>query len=81
MIPNPVPLLNDVNPINDVNTNPAITQIIVTAASLAPALLVGVGLGMVAFRKINARYFRWFSMALVICAGILGILSGFGVFK
>lgn len=55
-------------------------QIIVSAASLAPALLIGVGLGMLAFRRINARYFRWLSMAIVICAGILGILSGIGAF-
>ena len=52
------------------------TQTIINAASLAPALLTGTGLGILIFRKINARYFRWFSLAIVICAGILGIFSG-----
>lgn len=56
-------------------------QIIISAASLVPALLIGVGLGMLAFRRINALYFRWLSMAIVVCAGILGILSGVGVFS
>ncbi len=55
-------------------------QTIINAASLAPALLTGTGLGILIFRKINARYFRWFSLAIVICAGILGILSGIGSF-
>ncbi len=56
-------------------------QLIVSAASLAPALLIGLGLGIIAFRRIHARYFRWLSMAIVICAGILGILSGLGAFQ
>jgi len=55
------------------------TQIIVVAASLTPALLSGVGLGIIFFRRINARHFRRLSIAIVICAGILGILSGLGV--
>ena len=55
-------------------------QMIVSAISLAPALLIGIGLGMIVFRRINTRYFRWFSMVIVICAGILGILSGLGAF-
>ncbi|MFC1917569.1 sulfite exporter TauE/SafE family protein [Chloroflexota bacterium] len=54
-------------------------QIIISAISLAPALFAGVGLGMVVFRRINARYFRWASMAIIICSGILGILSGLGM--
>ena len=56
------------------------TKIIASAASLVPALLAGVGLGMVVFRRINTRYFRWLSIAIVICSGILGILSGLGAF-
>ncbi len=51
-------------------------QTIINAVSLAPALLIGTGLGILIFRKINTRYFRWFSLTIVICAGILGILSG-----
>ncbi len=51
-------------------------QTIINAVSLAPALLIGTGLGILVFRKINARYFRWFSLAIIVCAGILGILSG-----
>lgn len=55
------------------------TQIIVEAASLTPALLSGVGLGIMFFRRINARYFRHLSIVIVLCAGILGILSGLGI--
>jgi len=54
-------------------------QIIMCAASLVPALLVGIGLGMVTFTRINPRFFRGFSLAVIICAGILGILSGLGI--
>jgi len=55
------------------------TQIIVEAASLTPALLSGVGLGIMFFHRINARYFRHLSIVIVLCAGILGILSGLGI--
>ena len=55
-------------------------QIIMGAASLVPALLVGIGLGMVTFTRINPRFFRGLSLAIIICAGILGILSGLGIF-
>jgi len=55
-------------------------QIIMSAATLVPALLIGIGLGMVTFRRINPRFFRGFTIAIVICTGILGILSGLGVF-
>lgn len=49
---------------------------IITAASLAPALVVGTGLGMVVFHKVNARFFRALSLAIIICAGLLGVISG-----
>jgi uncharacterized membrane protein YfcA len=54
-------------------------QIAVFAASLLPALLVGIGVGMVAFRRINQSYFRVISLAIIIVAGILGIISGLGI--
>ncbi len=50
-----------------------------SALSLAPALLIGTGMGILVFRRINSRYFRWFSMLVIFCTGILGILSGTGV--
>ncbi len=56
------------------------TPTVINAVSLAPALLLGTGFGILVFRKMNTRYFRWFSLAIVICAGILGILSGIGDF-
>jgi uncharacterized membrane protein YfcA len=56
------------------------TQIMIYAASLVPALLVGTGIGMMTFRRINQRFFRVFSLVIIICAGILGIISGLGVF-
>jgi len=55
------------------------TQILVSAVSLTPALLVGIFLGVVVFRRINNRFFRWLSIAVVVGSGILGILSGLGV--
>ena len=51
---------------------------ITTAASLAPAMIVGVSLGMIAFRRVNARFFRALSVSIVICAGLLGVVSGLG---
>ena len=54
-------------------------ETIITAASLAPALLAGTGLGMVVFQRVNARFFRALSVAIVICAGLLGIISGLGL--
>ncbi|MFC1984565.1 sulfite exporter TauE/SafE family protein [Chloroflexota bacterium] len=55
-------------------------QTIMNTASLIPALIIGTGLGIMVFRKINARYFKWVSMVIVICTGILGILSGAEIF-
>jgi uncharacterized membrane protein YfcA len=55
-------------------------QIVIFAASLVPALLVGIGMGMVIFRRVNQRFFRGFSLAIIVGAGILGIISGSGIF-
>ena len=55
--------------------------LVVTAVSLAPAMLIGVGIGMLAFRKINEHFFRMLSIAIVFCSGILAILSGLGIFR
>ena len=54
-------------------------EVVVGAASLLPALLVGLGLGLAVFSKINAELFRRLSIAIVIAAGVLGVLSGLGV--
>ena len=55
-------------------------QIVVFAVSLIPALLAGTGLGMVTFRRINPGFFRRLSLVIIILAGILGIMSGSGIF-
>jgi hypothetical protein len=55
-------------------------ETIITAASLAPALLTGTGLGIIVFNRVNARFFRGLSLAIVICAGLLGVVSGVGFF-
>jgi hypothetical protein len=55
-------------------------ETIVTAASLTPGMVVGVSLGMIIFHKTGHRFFRSLSIAVVICAGILAIVSGLGVF-
>lgn len=54
-------------------------QIIISGASLIPALLAGLGLGLVVFRRLNARYFRWLTIVIIIVSGILGVLSGLGI--
>jgi uncharacterized membrane protein YfcA len=54
-------------------------DIVVYSASFIPALLVGLGLGMITFFRINPGFFRLLSMCVVIIAGIMGILSGFGI--
>lgn len=56
------------------------TGMFLTAASLAPVMLAGTGLGIVLFNRVNARLFRAISLGIVICAGILGIISGVGLF-
>ena len=55
-------------------------EIIPAATSMAPAMLIGVYLGMKVFHRINTRFFRNISIAIVICTGILGIVSGLGIF-
>lgn len=52
---------------------------VLTAASLAPALLIGTIAGMVAFRRINERVFRVLSVVVIFGAGIVAVLSGAGV--
>jgi uncharacterized membrane protein YfcA len=47
--------------------------------SLVPALLAGLGIGILVFPHISGRFFRLISMAIVIIAGIIGVLSGFGI--
>jgi uncharacterized membrane protein YfcA len=54
-------------------------EMITTAASLAPALFIGVGLGIIVFRRINARVFRILSMSIIICAGLFSIISALGI--
>jgi uncharacterized protein len=54
-------------------------DILLTAASLAPGLVIGVFLGMLAFKRVNEWYFRILSVAVVVVTGILAILSGFGI--
>jgi len=51
-------------------------EILVTAASLVPAMLIGVRLGMMVFHRTDSRLFRFLSMFIVICAGILAVISG-----
>jgi uncharacterized membrane protein YfcA len=55
-------------------------QILIFSVSLLPALLAGIGAGMVAFHRINQRLFRVISLVIVLGAGILGIISGSGIF-
>jgi uncharacterized membrane protein YfcA len=55
--------------------------VVVTAISLAPAMLTGVGIGMLAFRRINEHFFKMLSIAIIFCSGILAILSGLGIFS
>ena len=55
------------------------TKTIVTAASFIPAMLVGLGLGLIAFFRIHPDFFRRLSIAVIVVTGILGILSGLDV--
>jgi len=52
---------------------------VLTAASLTPALLAGVGLGMLVFRRVSGGIFRTLSMAVVFCSGVTAVLAGLGV--
>ena len=56
-------------------------DILLTAASLAPGLVIGVFLGMLAFKRVNEWYFRILSVVVVVSTGILAVLSGLGVIK
>ncbi len=54
-------------------------DLIITAASFAPVMFIGIYAGMSLFRCTSARFFKNLSAIIVICAAILGILSGFGI--
>ena len=54
-------------------------EILAAAVSLVPAMLIGVRLGMLVFHRTDSRLFRFLSMFIVICAGILGVVSGLGI--
>lgn len=56
-------------------------DILLTAASLTPGLVIGVFLGMLAFKRVNELYFRILSVAVVVATGILAVLSGLGILK
>jgi uncharacterized membrane protein YfcA len=56
-------------------------DILWTAASLAPGLIIGVFLGMLAFKRVNELYFRILSVVVVVGTGILAVLSGLGIMK
>ncbi|MDP2839444.1 MAG: hypothetical protein Q8O11_05250, partial [Syntrophales bacterium] len=56
-------------------------DILWTAASLAPGLVVGLFLGMLAFKRVNELYFRFLSVVVVVGTGILAVLSGLGILK
>ncbi len=60
-------------------SNQVHVETIVTAASLLPAMLIGVIVGVRTFDRTDSRLFQRLSMAIVIGAGILGILSGTGI--
>ena len=52
------------------------SPILLITASLAPVLVVGVILGMWAFKYLNEGYFRTLSILLIITVGFLALLSG-----
>jgi uncharacterized protein len=56
-------------------------DILLTAASFAPGLVIGVYLGMLAFKHVNEGYFRILSVIVVVGTGILAVLSGLGIMK
>jgi uncharacterized membrane protein YfcA len=55
--------------------------ILLTSASLAPGLVSGVFLGMLAFKHVNESFFRILSVMVIIGAGALAVLSGLGIMK
>jgi len=60
-------------------SNQVHVETIATAASLLPAMLIGVIVGVRTFDRTDSRLFQRLSIAIVIGAGILGILSGTGI--
>lgn len=54
-------------------------ELVITAASFLPTMFIGIYIGMSLFRWTSARFFKNLSVIIVICAAILGILSGFGI--
>lgn len=56
-------------------------DVLLTAASLAPGLAIGVFLGMLAFKRVDERYFRVLSVVVVVGTGLLAMLSGLGILK
>ncbi|MFC1931348.1 sulfite exporter TauE/SafE family protein [Chloroflexota bacterium] len=55
------------------------TGTLIAAASLLPAVIIGVVIGMRIFYRTNQDLFRKVTLAIVIIAGVLAILSGAGV--
>lgn len=56
-------------------------DILLTAASFTPVLVIGVYLGMWAFKHVNESFFRILSVVVVVSTGILAVLSGLGILK
>jgi uncharacterized membrane protein YfcA len=56
-------------------------DILLTAASLAPGMVIGLFLGMLAFKRVNESYFRILSVVVIVGTGILAVLSGLGIMK
>jgi uncharacterized membrane protein YfcA len=60
-------------------SNQVHTGTLITAASLLPAMLIGVVIGMRIFHKTNQARFRKVTIVIVSIAGVLAILTGAGV--
>ena len=60
-------------------SNQVHVETVVTAASLLPTMFIGVIVGVRTFDRTDSRLFQRLSIAIVIGAGILGILSGVGI--
>ena len=52
---------------------------VITALTWLPGMLLSTWLGLLTFRHVNARLFRWLSLLVVIGSGIAGILTGLGI--
>lgn len=55
------------------------TKILLTTASLVPALIIGVLIGVQAFKRVNERIFRLISIFVIVGTGIVAVLSGLGI--